>query len=94
MLTLRAVKAGPTGVAFIDATAISANDRQRVPQLMEALSGKRFGDKGTILKHYFKCPFERGLQLITPIRKNMPNRLLPLFDKCLPRKRSLTEDGQ
>ena len=35
--------------------------------------------------------FERGLQLITPYKKNMKNRLIPLIDKILLRKRSIIE---
>ena len=34
---------------------------------------------------------EQGLQLITNVRANMKNRLLPLQDKLLLRKRSLIE---
>jgi hypothetical protein len=39
----------------------------------------------------FEQLFERGLQLITPIRKNMKNRLMPLMDKLLVRKRAIIE---
>lgn len=74
----------------------NTDSRRPVPQLTEGLSGKRFGDKGTLSKRLFQVLFERGLELITPIRKNRHNRLLPLFDKCLLRKRSIvgTADGQ
>lgn len=67
------------------------DDRHPVPHLTEGLSGKLFGDKGYISTHLFQVLFEKGLQLITPIRKNMHNRLLPLFDKLLLRRRSLIE---
>lgn len=66
----------------------NVDDRRPVPQLTKALSGKLFGDKGAISKRPFQDLFDRGLQLITPIRKNLPNRLLPLFDKCLLRRGS------
>lgn len=69
----------------------NVDDRQPVPHLTEGLSGKLFGDKGYISKHLFQVLFEKGLQLITPIRKNMHNRLLPLLDKLLLRRRSLIE---
>lgn len=69
----------------------NVDDRRPVPQLTKKLSGKRFGDKGYISKRLFQTLFEEGLQLITPIRKNRHNRLLPLFDKLLLRKRALIE---
>nr|WP_256212245.1 transposase [Nitrosomonas communis] len=33
-------------------------------------------------------------QLVTKVRKNMKNKLLPLFDKLLLRKRSIIDDRQ
>ena len=35
--------------------------------------------------------FEKGIQLITKIRKNMKNKLMPLEDKLLLRKRAIIE---
>lgn len=69
----------------------NVDDRRPVPQLAKALCGKLFGDKGYLSKRLFQTLFEEGLQLITPIRKNMCNRFLPLFDKLLLRKRALIE---
>lgn len=69
----------------------NVDDRRPVPQRTKKLSGKLFGDKGYSSKRLFQTLFEEGLQLITPIRKNMYNRLLPLFDKLLLRKRALIE---
>lgn len=66
----------------------NVDDRRPAPHLAQDLSGKLFGDKGYISKRLFQTLFEQGLELITSIRKNMPNRLLPLFDKCLLRKRA------
>ena len=72
-------------------TAGNTDDRLPVKQLVEGLSGKLFGDKGYISQKLFEALFVKGLQLITPIKKNMKNRLLPLIDKILLRKRSLIE---
>ena len=55
------------------------------------LLGKLFGDKGYISQVLFEELFATGVQLITPLRKNMKNRLLPLQDKLLARKRSIIE---
>lgn len=69
----------------------NVDDRKPVPHLVKDLWGKLFGDKGYIAKALFEQLFEQGLQLITPIRKNMDNKLVPLMDKLLLRKRSLIE---
>lgn len=69
----------------------NVDDRKPVPQLAQALWGKLFGDRGYLAQPLFEQLFAQGLQLITPIRKNMPNRLLPLLDKLLARKRSIIE---
>ena len=53
--------------------------------------GKLFGDKDYISHSLNETLIERGLQLITGIRKNMKNKLLLLIDKMLLRKRSLVE---
>jgi hypothetical protein len=67
------------------------DDRKVVPQLAKSLWGKLFGDRGYLAQPLFEHLFAQGLQLITPIRKNMANRLLPLLDKLLARKRSIIE---
>ena len=59
--------------------------------MVKGLSGKLFGDKGYISKALFEALFEQGLQLITRLRKNMKNALMPMIDKILLRKRSLIE---
>ena len=67
------------------------DDRKPVPHLARKLWGKLFGDKGYISQALFEHLFDHGLQLITPIRKNMKNRLMPLMDKLLVRKRAIIE---
>lgn len=67
------------------------DDRKPVPHLCQHLFGKVFGDKGYISQPLFDQLLEQDVQLITGIRKNMPNRLLPLMDKLLLRKRAIIE---
>jgi hypothetical protein len=69
----------------------NVDDREPVPDITKELLGKLFGDKGYISKELFEELLDRGLQLITGIRKNMKNRLMPLWDKLMLRKRSLIE---
>jgi hypothetical protein len=67
------------------------DDRQPVPQLAKRLRGKLFGDRGYISAPLTHLLFEQGLQLITRLRKNMKNHLMPLSDKLLLRKRAIIE---
>ena len=67
------------------------HDRVPVKELCNGLSGKLFGDKGYISKKLFEELYEDGVQLITNIRSNMKNKLLPLVDKILLRKRFIIE---
>jgi transposase len=69
----------------------NVDDRKPVPHLAKKLWGKLIADKGYISQALFEQLFGQGLQLITPIRKNMHNRLMPLMDKLLLRKRSIIE---
>jgi len=72
-------------------TPANVDDRKPVPKLTRGLFGKLFADKGYISTALFKTLLEQGLQLITSIRKNMKNRLLPMIDKLLLRKRAIIE---
>lgn len=69
----------------------NVDDRQAVEQLTGDLWGKLFGDKGYISQRLFEQLYDRGIQLITHLRKNMKNKLIDTFDKVLLRKRSLIE---
>lgn len=67
------------------------DDRQPVPHLTRRLLGKLFGDKGYLSQPLADLLFERGLHLITALRKNMKNRLVLLQDKLWLRKRAIVE---
>jgi hypothetical protein len=69
----------------------NVDDRKPVPRLARRLWGKLFGDRGYISKELFESLWDQGLQLITKIKKNMKNKLMPMLDKVLLRKRALSE---
>ena len=69
----------------------NVNDLATMPQMTRGLLGKIFGDKGYISQKLFNELFQRGLHLVTGIKKNMKNKFMPLFDKIMLRKRSLIE---
>lgn len=72
-------------------TSGKVDDRKPVPAMTKKLFGKLFGDRGYVSQKLFDELYERGLQLITKLRKNMKNKLMPMVDKLLLRKRSLIE---
>lgn len=69
----------------------NTNDREPLEEISEGILGKLFGDKGYISKVLFETLFAKGLQLITPLRANMKNKLMPWIDQLLLRKRSIVE---
>ena len=70
----------------------NVDDRKPVPALSKRLFGKLIADRGYISRALYEQLRETfGIQLITKLRKNMKNRLLPLFDKLLLRKRAIIE---
>ncbi len=69
----------------------NVDDRQPVPLLSQALYGKLFGDRGYLSQTLFEQLLTDEVQLITALRKNMRNRLIPLYDKLLLRKRAIIE---
>lgn len=69
----------------------NTDDREPVPKLSRDLFGKLFGDKGYLSQSLFIQLYERGVELITTIRKNMKPRVMSLIDRLLLRKRFIIE---
>jgi transposase len=70
----------------------NVDDRKPVPKMVRKLFGKLFADKGYIsktLRDELLRTF--NVQLVTGIRSNMKNALMPLMDKLLLRKRAIIE---
>ena len=72
-------------------TAANVDDRVPARALLARVTGKVFGDRGYISQALFADRFAHGVQLITKLRKDMKNKLLPMLDRLLLRKRSLIE---
>lgn len=70
----------------------NVDDREPVPTFARRLFGKLIADRGYISQALFEQLLDTfGVQLITKLRKNMKNRLMPLMDKLLLRKRAIIE---
>lgn len=68
------------------------DDRQPVPILCRTLYGKLIADRGYVSQTLFEQLLETfNLQLITKLKKKMKNRLMPMIDKLLLRKRAIIE---
>src|SRR3954463_6411748 len=66
-------------------------DSTVLDEMTRHLVGKLYADKGYIGRELFHKLWRRGLHLITSIRRNMRNYLMPLADKVMLRKRFLIE---
>ena len=76
----------------IAVTAGNIDDRKPVLTLLKGLSGKVVADRGYISQKLFEQLLtQMGIQLITKLKRNMKNKLMPLIDKLLIRKRSIIE---
>ena len=69
----------------------NVDDRATLDAMTKGLEGKLFADKGYISRKLFKRLWVRGLHLITGIRKNMKNYLMPMVDKLMLRRRFIVE---
>ncbi|MBD0326943.1 MAG: IS982 family transposase [Pyrinomonadaceae bacterium] len=69
----------------------NTDDRRPVPELVKGLFGKLFGDKGYVSQPLFEALYDEGVQLVTKLKRGMRNRLMPLLDKIMLRKRAIIE---
>lgn len=67
------------------------NNQALMLKLTEKLTGKLYADKGYIGHELFLSPLQKGVHLITGIRRNMKNHLMSLWDKLMLRKRPIIE---
>lgn len=69
----------------------NVDDRIPVPHLSKDIFGKLFGDKGYISQELFIKLYEKGLEIITRLKRNMKNKLMSIVDKILLRSRGVIE---
>jgi hypothetical protein len=80
-------------ITSLSFTKGNCDDRTPVMKLIKDLTGKLFGDKGYIKKELTEELQELGITLITPLKKNMKAKLMPInmFDLIMSKKRVLIE---
>jgi Transposase DDE domain len=69
---------------------VADNNKTVLCQLLNQLKGKCVGDRG-YLTTLFDFFYEQGLHIVTKIRNNMKNKLMPLADRLLLQKRPVIE---
>lgn len=72
-------------------TPANTDERHALLHMKKGLKGKIYADKGYVGKNIFRQLWEKGLHLITGIRKNMKNHIMPFIDKLILRKRFIIE---
>ena len=74
-------------------TKANVDDRNELvfKEFEKDLFGKLYADKGYISQSLFQTLWNNDIHLVTGIRANMKNKLMPLMDKIMLRKRSVIE---
>ena len=74
-------------------TRANVDDRNGavIDTLTDRVFGKLYADKGYISQSLFGRLWSQGIHVVTGLRSNMKQRLMPLYDKIMLRKRSIIE---
>ena len=74
-------------------TRANVDDREEsvIDTLTDKVFGKLYADKGYISQSLFGHLWDNGVHIVTGLRSNMKQRLMPLYDKIMLRKRSIIE---
>lgn len=80
-------------IIAIKITQGNIDDRKAFEEMAicKNLKGKCYADKGYLSKDLFTRLYQKGLTLITGIKRNMKNYLMPILDKIFHRKRFIIE---
>lgn len=78
-------------IVSLKLTKGNVDDRQPLPEMADSLFGKLYGDKGYISKALSGELLDKGVELITTIRKNMKKKFISLWDRAILKKRFIIE---
>lgn len=75
-------------IVAIKITRGNIDDRRTFESMVmnKGLKGKCYGDKGYLSRELFFRLYHKGLVLITGIKRNMKNYLIPIIDKIMLKK--------
>lgn len=69
----------------------NVDDRKPVPELCGTMTGKLYGDKGYISQALSSDLFDKGVELVTHVRKNMKAKATSLWDRAMLSRRFIIE---
>ena len=74
-------------------TRANVDDREEsvIDTLTDKVFGKLYADRGYISQSLFGHLWDNGVHIVTGLRSNMKQRLMPLYDRIMLRKRSIIE---
>jgi IS5 family transposase len=72
-------------------TTGNVHDTQPVTELAQGLTDKLYGDKGYLSKALAANLIEKGVTLVTSVRKNMKAKAIYLWDRAMLSKRYIIE---
>lgn len=75
----------------VKVTQGNVDDRNPVLNLCKKIKGKIFADRGYLGDALFKKLYKKGIHLITSVKGNMKNKIIPMVDKIMLRKRFIIE---
>lgn len=78
-------------ILAVKLTEGNVDDRKPVPEMVSGLSGKLYGDKGYLSKALSGELWEKGVELLTNVRKNMKKKAMSLWDRAMLKKRFIIE---
>lgn len=80
-------------VGFKQHLLCNVDDREEsvIDTLTDKVFGKLYADKGYISQSLFGCLWDNGVHIVARLRSNMKQRLMPLYDRIMFRKRSIIE---
>ena len=78
-------------IVSLKLTKGNVDDRAPIPEMTDDLFGKLYGDKGYISKALSGELWEKGIELITTVRKNMKKKFMSLWDRAILKKRFIIE---
>ena len=70
---------------------VDDRDESVIDTLTDKVFGKLYADRGYISQSLFGHLWDHGVHIVTGLRSNMKQRLMPLYDKIMLRKRSIIE---
>ena len=78
-------------IVALKLTKGNEDDRKPLSEMADSIFGKLFADKGYISKALTGELLDKGVELITNVRKNMKKKFISLWDRALLKKRFIIE---